>query len=332
MKAGQVQQFPVAAHNCFSGSFQQLAVLLGQEVEEPAIMEAGDGYLLRAGLDERSCPELVFGVEAVVLSGLTALGFEARAVAIRPDGWREQLRDLLAEHAGVVVWVNSAHLDYSVVYSSHPGFMHAVLILELSADLRRIKVFDSLVDDRNRYSCVVWMTDSALEGAVLDRLRSKSLDHMGRFHTLVAAHAHPADSTHIAAAGLLRQAKAFRGNSCYRNAVHEYRLLCGEALAGPADTAKLAARRLFDHVNVLYVLPSLRLLERSLRRAEVPDYVADLCRSLMDEWRVLGLQSLKFAATSSSSIASRIDERFERLSTATTHLWDVLLMETESGK
>lgn len=329
---GKVEQFPVAAHNCFSGSLQRLALLLGREVEEPAIMEAGDGYLLQAGLDERFSPELVFGVESVVLSGLTGLGYETRALVIDPDGWREQLRDLLAEHAGVVVWVNSAHLDYADVYSSHPGFMHAVLILEQSGDLRRVKVFDSLVDDRDRYSCVAWMTDGAFEGAILDRIRSKSLDHMGRFHTLLPAHTHPADSKQIASAGLLRQARAFRENPCYFDAVQEYGRLCGKALAGEADMAKHAARRLFDHVNVLYVIPGLRLLEWSLRRAEAPEYVADLCRSLAGQWRILGLQSLKFEATSSTAIAARMDERFEGLSKATDHLWNVLLMEMGSGK
>ncbi|MFJ5309824.1 hypothetical protein [Streptomyces sp. NPDC088350] len=332
VKAGQVEQFPVAARNCFSGSFQRLALLPDRQVEEAAIMEAGDGYLLQAGLDERSCPELVFGVESVVLSGLASLGYETRDVAIKPDEWREQLHGLLSEHAGAVVWVNSAHLDYADVYSSHPGFMHAVLILEQSEDLRQLKVFDSLVDERSRYSCVAWTTDTAFEGAILDRIYSKSLDHMGRFHTLVAAPAPAADSRNIAVSGLLRQSEAFRTNSCYFNAVHEYRLLCRDAMASTEDIAKHAARRLFDHVNVLYVLPGLKLLDQSLRRAEAPEHISDLCQALMDDWRVLGLQSLKFEATSSRSIADRIDERFERLSTATAQLWETLAMELGNEK
>jgi hypothetical protein len=332
VKAGKVEQFPVAARNCFSGSLQRMALLLGRQVEEAAIMETGGGYLLQAGLDERSHPELVFGVESVILSGLTSLGYETQAVAIKPDEWREQLQDLLAEHAGVAIWVNSAHLDYADVYSSHPGFMHAVLVLEQSGDLRRIKVFDSLVDERSRYSCVAWMTDTAFEGAILDRIRSKSLDHMGRFHTLVAVREYVADSRDVATTGLLRQAEAFRTNSCYFNAIHEYRLLCREAMASAEDFSKNVARRLFDHVNVLYVLPSLKLLEHSLRRAEAPEYVSDLCRTLMDDWRVLGLQSLKFESTSSTSIAARIDERFERLGTATAHLWEALATELGNKK
>ncbi|WP_327435622.1 hypothetical protein OG279_07580 [Streptomyces sp. NBC_01201] len=332
VKAGKVEQFPVAARNCFSGSLQRMTLLLGRQVEEAAIMEAGGGYLLQAGLDERSHPELVFGVESVILSGLTSLGYETQAVAIKPDEWREQLQGLLAEHAGVAIWVNSAHLDYADVYSSHPRFMHAVLVLEQSADLRWIKVFDSLVDERSRYSCVAWMTDTAFEGAILDRLRSKSLDHMGRLHTLVAVREYVADSRGLATMGLLRQAEAFRTNSCYFNAIHEYRLLCREAMASEGDVSRNVARRIFDHVNVLYVLPSLKLLEHSLCRAEAPEYVSDLCRTLMGDWRVLGLQSLKFESTSSISIAARMDERFERLGTATAYLWEALAMELGDRK
>ncbi|OON81419.1 hypothetical protein [Streptomyces tsukubensis] len=324
-ESGMVEQRPDAAVNCFSGSFQQLALLYDQQVEEPAIMEAGDGYLLKAGLDERSCPEIVFGVESVILSGLTALGYEARATAIDPSQWRRQLRDLLKEHSGVVVWVNSSHLGYADVYSSHPGFMHAILVLEMSADLSRLKVFDSLVDDRSRYSCYAWMLDIDFEAAILDRIPSKSLDHMGNFHTLLAADAPAVGSVNVAAVSLLRQAESFRDNACYSNAVHQYRLLCRDSLAGGEDAAKYAARRLFDHVNVLYVIPGLKLLERSLRRADAPEFVHDMCRTLVDDWRVLGLQALKFEATLSSRVATRIDERFERLDAATTLLWRTVL-------
>ncbi|MFD8462695.1 hypothetical protein ACFV27_38850 [Streptomyces antimycoticus] len=313
-----VERISPAAVNCLSGSFLRLAALHGRHIDEAAVMESGDGYLLRAGRDERSCPELVFGVEDVVLRGMAAQGCEIRSEAIEPDGWHGQLRALLADRLGAVVWVNSSHLPYADVYRSHPRFMHAVLALELSEDRNGVKVFDSLVDDRVRFACVSWLPRAAFEAAISDSIPSKSLDHMGRFHSVVRLHEQSDDT---AAKHLMSQARKFQRFPNFRNAVDEYRSLCKEAFSGPGDTAKYAARRVFDHVSVLYVLPSLRLLDRSLVRAGAGDSLLQMCRAITEDWHVLALLALKFEATLSAPLAERIDERFERLDGATARFW-----------
>ncbi|MFC0430277.1 hypothetical protein [Kutzneria buriramensis] len=325
-KSAIVERLPPEAVNCLSGSFVRLADLHGRCLDEASIMELGEGYLLRAGPDERSCPEIVFGVEEVVHRGLTAQGCEVRTDAIDPGDWAGQLRTLLADHLGVVVWVNSSHLPYADVYTAHPRFMHALVALELSADLRWVKVFDSLVDDRVRFACVSWLPSAAFEAAILDRIPSKSLDHMGSFHVLERVR-EPLDDDNAAARSLVSQARKFRRIPEFHNVVNEYRSLCGAAFAGSRDTAKHAARRLFDNVNVLCVIPVLRLLDRSLVRAGAGDALLGQCRALAEDWHVLGLQGLKFEATLSASLAQRIDERFERLDGATAHFWETVSTE-----
>ncbi|WPN60846.1 hypothetical protein [Pseudomonas sp. P9_31] len=70
-------------------------------------------------------PEYTFAVENVGLRARKALGAHVARLPIGTGG--TQLKTLLIEHAGVVVWVNSAYLvDYAPVYGSDPGYMHAV--------------------------------------------------------------------------------------------------------------------------------------------------------------------------------------------------------------
>jgi len=60
-------KFPPRAINCFTGSLAQMSSRCGVEIEEAQLLEAGDVYLYRAGLDEFGLPEYTFAVEDVGL-------------------------------------------------------------------------------------------------------------------------------------------------------------------------------------------------------------------------------------------------------------------------
>ncbi|WP_454868006.1 hypothetical protein [Pseudomonas farris] len=126
MNLNEVIRFAPLAINCFTGSLAQLSRRGGVLIDEAQLLEAGDGYLYRAGLDEWGMPEYTFAVENVGLRACKALGAHVARLPIGTD-WVTQLKTLLIEHAGVVVWVNSAYLDYAPVYGTDPGYMHAVL-------------------------------------------------------------------------------------------------------------------------------------------------------------------------------------------------------------
>jgi hypothetical protein len=313
-----LERFPAPAVNCYTGSLIRMAYLHGTDLDEAELLERGDGYLLCAGHDELGYPEYTFAVEEVGMRGIGALGHDVRTKPIE-QCWREQLRALVREHKGVVAWTNSAHLAYAGIYATNPGYLHAILVHEMSDDLQQVRVYDSLVVDTERFGCDAWLSAEAFGMAITDRVAAESHDHMGFFHIFPAA-ASDGDQG-LACVDLGRQAMRFMADARYHGSVAEYRQLCTEFFRHGDDNAKCAARRLFDHINVLYVLPNLRLLERSLGHAKAGAEAEKQCYALTEYWKVLSLQALKFEATLSASVLTRIEDQFKKIEDATASLW-----------
>ncbi|GFZ68612.1 hypothetical protein PSE10B_51340 [Pseudomonas amygdali pv. eriobotryae] len=320
MNLNEVARFAPLAINCFTGSLAQLSGRSGVPIDEAQLLEAGDGYLYRAGLDEWGVPEYTFAVEEVGLRACKALGAEVGRWPIGED-WVARLASLLDEYPGVVVWVNSAHLDYAPVYSSKPGYLHAVLVVAMTETASHVRIFDSLIVDREPHGCEAWLSIEAFANALTDRVRTETYDHMGHFVVMQPA-ARPA--AFDVRASLLRQADAYHSNGIHRGALQAYRGLCMARFAGDRPSAAIAARRLFDHIVVLYVIPGLTLLAQSLQRAGCDEELAATTRVLIDRWRALSLLALKFEATHSPAVLLRLDERFGLIEAMTSKLWQDL--------
>ncbi|SMQ23678.1 Butirosin biosynthesis protein H, N-terminal [Pseudomonas helmanticensis] len=317
MNLDEVVRFAPLAINCFTGSLAQLYARNGAPIDEAQLLEAGDGYLYRAGLDEWGMPEYTFAVEEVGLLACQALGADVQRLPFAAD-WLEQLRTLLQTHPGVVVWVNSAHLDYAPVYRSKPGYLHAVLVTGIHESASHVKIFDSLIVDREPHGCEAWLSIEAFATAICDRVRTETYDHMGHFVVMRPALQPVAFDVRE---NLLRQARSYRVNKRHRDALQVYRELCLGRFRGPAQPAAIAARRLFDHIVVLYVIPGLSLLGQSLQRAGCDARLQDMSQTLIDHWRALSLLALKFEATHSPQVLARLEQRFALIEALTSTLW-----------
>lgn len=316
-----IEQFPAPAINCFTGSLIRLSELNGRTVLESEVLERGDGYLLRAGWDEWGYPEYTFAVQDCGVRGMTGLGCSVRTVGFAGRNPVTLLAELVAAHRGAVVWTNSAHLSYAEVYSNSPGYLHAVLVTEVAEDLSRVQVYDSLVVDRTRYGCRAWLPAEDFTAAVTDRVRTETYDHMGYFHVIDDVRGSPAPRG--AELDLRRQAGEFFEQDHHRRAVTEYHQLCMRMFQ-EGERATAAARRLFDHINVLYVLPNRILLGRSLDSLDGAQEAAAHCVALVDHWRALSVLALKFEATGSAAVLSRVDTRFQRIEKANTAMWSAI--------
>lgn len=318
---GVLARTAATAINCFTGSLAQVSSRQGFPIDEAQLLEAGDGYLYRAGVDEGGMPEYTFSVEAVGLRGCASLGGRVEEVGIAA-GWRAQLRGLLAEHpSGVVVWVNSSFLDYAPVYASRPGYLHAVIATGMDVDGTRVRVLDSLIVDREPYGCDAWLDAIRFERALFERVRTELHDHMGRFMVLACA---PRADAADARTCLLRQTRQYIADDGPRGALRSYAGMCASMFDGEPSASARAARRLFDHISVLYVLPGLALLQSSARRAGASDVLVARIAALAAHWRALSLLALKFEATGSAAVRARIDERFAVLEDGTHALWQAL--------
>jgi len=263
MNLNEVARFAPGAINCFTGSLAQLSRRSGVPIDEAQFLEAGDGYLYRAGLDEWGMPEYTFAVEEVGLRACKALGAEVGRWPVDKDRV-DRLASLLDEYPGVVVWVNSAHLDYAPVYRSKPGYLHAVLVVAMTETASHVRIFDSLIVDREPHGCEAWLSIETFANALTDRVRTETYDHMGHFVVMQPA-ARPV--AFDVRAGLWGQTDAYHSNNIYRAALQVYLGFCMAHFAGDRQSAAIAARRLFDHIVVLYVIPGLTLLTQSLQRA-----------------------------------------------------------------
>ncbi|WP_445374589.1 hypothetical protein ACSLVK_22085 [Photorhabdus tasmaniensis] len=309
------------AINCFTGSLTRLLNLQGKNIFEAEIFEAGNGYLFRSGYDELNMPEYTFSVETVGLTGAVSLGANMVSLPIDYPHWCCQLYELLCQKKGVVAWVNSAHLSYSEVYANKPEYLHAVLITAITDDYSQVRIFDSLVVDRESYACEAWMPSGQFYLALSDKVPSEIYDHMGSFYivdSLINLEIIPVREL------LIRQAELFNTSPEYYDSLRNYSKLCLDLFQQAEDKACRAAKRLFDHISVLYVIPNLSLLKYSLIRADIAPALIEHCTELIGHWKALSILALKFEATLSLQVLKKIEDRFNHIDQMTNVMWGEL--------
>lgn len=317
-----VIRFPAQAINCFTGGLALLLARHGIPVKEARLLEQGDGYLFCAGADERGDPEYRFDVEEVGLRGCNSLGADMTIIDLGSEAWMDALRSVTDLGHGALVWVNTSRLTYDVFYSDNPAYLHVVLVTAVSEDGQWVHIHDPLVVSRERYSCEAWMNVETLHAALTDGGSIDLYRQMGRAHAVRSVRPGLGEPTlHEANQALARQARRWRENPAHHYAVAKYGQACMERFSTEDDRACAAARRLFDHVNVLYVLPGLELLKQSLLSAKVGESTVCDHGALVDHWRALGLLALKFEATKSSKVRERIEARFAAISVAERAMW-----------
>ncbi|PHM61681.1 hypothetical protein [Xenorhabdus ishibashii] len=218
----------------------------------------------------------------------------------------------------MIVWVNSRWLDYAQVYNQRTGYLHALLITGIRNDGSAVHVVDSLIVDRTPWACNAWLQAHAFEKAISERVRSETHDHMGVFWILRLTGDLPEPGTKDA---LIRQAKQFLSHTRYYEAVKQYKEDNIVLLIRKDAMAAKAARRIFDHISVLYILPGLKLLENSLELENFDVDTRDSVQSLRRAWHALSIMALKYEATFSVSILERMLVRFDEINNQTKLLW-----------
>lgn len=322
---GHVRRFPAVAVNCFTGSLAQLLTLRATPVQESRLLELGEGYLFRCGVDEWGFPEYTFAVQDVGLLGCERLGATLEVAAVDGDDWLDQLARLAGSNGGAVVWVNTSRLTHDTFYSENPAYLHALLVTGVCDDRRHIEIHDPLVVNRERYGCQAWVDAEAFHLALIDQVRTETYNHMGFAHSISAA---PSSAGTVTAAGILsalrRQARRYFDDAGFHDAVDRYAAACTFSFAKDDAHRRAAARRLFDHINVLYVVPCLTLLGHSLQQVGVGQAALGHHGELVNHWRAMALLALKFEATSSPNVLERIADRFKAITQAERAMWEAI--------
>ncbi|MFI6107788.1 hypothetical protein [Streptomyces sp. NPDC051310] len=328
-----VERYDGTAVNCLTGSYSVLSGMVGRPVEEQVVFERGDGFLFQAGLDESGYPEYIFPVEEAGALGMTRSGFTVHKEPVDFDAPGPQLAALLEKFGGVIVWVNTAHLGYAAVYRDNAPYLHAVVVESITADHGHVQVRDSLVVDMKPFSCRAVLALDDLGRAAADRIRSDAHDAMGFFYavsdSLTAAPGAGEGGTDgggtDGGAGLggalARQAERFFAEPRFRGAIRRYQELCEECFDAGGERAARGARRLFHHASVLYAVPSLTLMGRSLRAAGASEATLAVHEEALRHWEAMGVLALRYEATSAPSVRTRMAKRFDQLEETTLALW-----------
>lgn len=313
------ERFETAAINCYTGALTHCLVGSGLPVQESDLLALGDGFLWRAGRDEHGLPELTFAVEPCGIAGVEALGGRVERHPLRPEQLAEQLAELLAL-GPVVCWVNSGHLDYASLYTRSLGHLHTIVI-----EAQGYAIFDPLVVDLPPHARRARLTLETLRRALTDRVRTDEYDLMGHLHRVllparVSAIQPPRES-------LRRQASRFFDEPRLLGALGAYRRMNEDGLAsGDLVQRQRLARRIFDHVKVLYVLPALRLLH-PLCAGAAADRVDEETRM----WKTIAILALKYEATDSPRVLERLRQRLGEVEAIHEATWRAILASPPAG-
>ncbi|WP_047395815.1 BtrH N-terminal domain-containing protein [Chitinibacter sp. ZOR0017] len=314
------KQLKTNALNCFTGALVELAARKAITLDEAVIFEQGHGFLFKSCLDEHGYPEFSFPVLNVGLSGCQAVGLSIDRFSISGEGWLETLELAIANYQGAIVWVNTSHLEYHEHYSKMPAYLHAILITKISKDQQVVEVYDPLIVTTERVSCISQVSISQLDMALHDIVKTEVHDHMGIAYVINCPSGKLLGYESFGCS-LLNQSIKFFDNEEHYNAVLRYKEACSRFFVKEDQESTIAARRLFQHINVLYVMPSLLILNKTLRQLDIFHSMQKPYEELLHHWRALGLLALKYEATLSNSVQSRIYDRFTLISESERVFW-----------
>ncbi|AXE36246.1 hypothetical protein DK843_19265 [Chromobacterium phragmitis] len=244
----------------------------------------------------------------------------------------DQLASMCAENGGAVVWVNTSRLTHDIFYSQNPAYLHALLVTDVSEDGHFVEIYDPLVVNRERYGCQTWVEAGAFRMALTEKVCTETYNHMGLAHSISAT---PTSADAVAAADTLSvlrsQASRYFGDDEFHDAVDRYAAASAASFEKDETYRRVAARRLFDHINVLYVIPCLTLLGHSLRQAGIGQAALEHHDELVKHWRALALMALKFEATASPNVKERMANRFKAIAVAERNMWLAIGHASQAG-
>lgn len=264
-------------------------------------MLLGQGYLLRSGYDEYGLPEITFPVQACGETALQALGVTFRHHALSNDLNIDELHDLCQENShGVVAWTNSAHLSYSSLYSINLGYLHSIVIKKVTE--QAVHVFDPLVVDIPPYSICGELSFTQAKMALTDIVKTDAHHLMGKLLLI-----EPAPDISVSEdkkrQSMINVANDFFQNETYTQAIHQYSKINEDAYATADDALRQAlSRRIFDHVQVLYIIPLLHMLMCEINSSTV--------KALLEEeinlWKTVAMMALKNSKILSDRVFNKI--------------------------
>lgn len=314
--------FDTDAVTCFTSGVTHLLNNATNEYSynENDLLLYGTGFQLFSDFDEYGFPEIIFNVVETSCTSTKRFGGRLSKEYLTEEfNWVDQILKKL-HLGGVIIWVNSTHLPYSDTYYKREPYIHAIVVDSYDEDDNTFNVFDPLILDKRRICCKASLESSVIEKALFDRVQGNELaPEMGTIFWLEKPPTIPASG--LVAKELYRQAEIIVDEGQYVDAINIYHKNCMDMLAKQHDISLRAARRLFEHINVLFISPSMYHLRNSLIHSDVSEKVIEDFNLLDRQWRELSILALKYEATKEKIYIDKINSKFSEISQQASEFW-----------
>jgi hypothetical protein len=309
--------------NCFTGSI--VHILNDSSIHESDLILLGGGYLLRSGLDEYGLPEITFPVQRCGEAALEKLGVSYKNISLAPAIDFDEVKMLCKRNNGVIAWTNSAHLNYSSLYSMNLGYLHSIVISDVENGM--VKVFDPLVVDIPPYATHGEMSLAQATLALSDVVKTDTYNLMGKLLVI-----HPCKriefSCELKQQNMRQLSELFFQNDECLLSIDKY-IALNQSLYKSADSAmkKTISRRLFDHVQVLYIIPILNMLLSKSDSLKIKNHLTEEIR----QWQTVAMMALKNSKILSDRVFDKIIITLENCSQFRKQYWESIRNESVSN-
>ena len=313
---------PTETVSCFTGCVTRVVCRdRGDTFRETDLLSFGSGYQMRCGFDEYGFPEIIFDVLKTCEDALSRLGGRSIKQYVHQDEhWFNQIMQAMAERGHAIVWLNSSFLEYSETFYRRPPYLHAILLESYDTGTESFEIFDSLVFDHGRKSIGARMSRQALKNGLQTLIAGNELaPELGTFYTVEPPRTDAA--TLNISQEVLRQARENVINPLHASVVQDYGRLVLASLAEDGLDRKHAARRLFDHINTLFIIPSSVNLRKDLSVGGFPPAIQAEAEELEKRWQHLAVMALKFEVTLGAALLPKIEAKFDEIERLHTAFW-----------
>jgi hypothetical protein len=307
--------------NCFTGAI--IHALSNPKIQESNLMLLGQGFLLRSGYDEYGLPEITFPVQQCGEAALKELGVTFSHYSLEDTIHFDELQKLCDKSLnGVVAWTNSAHLDYSSLYSINLGYLHSIVLKKVTT--RTVHVFDPLVVDIPPYAICGELSFEQAKMALTDTVKTDANNLMGKLLLI-----NPAPDAFLSEnkkqQSIFRVVNEFFQDETYSRAINHYIAINEAAYAKADDPLKQSlSRRIFDHVQVLYIIPLLQMLMLEI----TSNKLQTLLEQEIIQWKTVAMMALKNSKILSERVFHKIIFTLHQCAQMRYEYWECLLNES----
>lgn len=311
--------------NCFTGAITH--TLNNPNIQESNLMLMGKGFLLRSGYDEYGLPEITFPVQQCGETALYELGISFSHHVLPEHINFDELQELCQKNPdGMVAWTNSAHLNYSSLYSINLGYLHSIVIKKVG--VHSMEIFDPLVVDIPPYATWGDLSFIQAEKALGDIVKTDTHNLMGKL-LLIQPNPNAFLSDHKKQQSIIDVAQEFFQNKMYTQAIQHYIAINQNAYENADDCSKKSlSRRIFDHVQVLYIIPLLQMLMFEIHSQKLQT----LLEAEILQWRTVAMMALKNSKILSERVFDKIITTLNQCAQMRHEYWECLLNESSSHR